>query len=368
MNKYTLACFFASISFVASCSTKNEVAVEELSLTGTEIEIDSSEILNRPWVILGDKVISMQLFGKNDYHVSLLKDNKICKSEPLFKIGKGHNEFTYIKFGKRYDNSLLLLDGDHFLFSMTLIPNVKSIDDLKNLSKWEKFNVKDMDIFAEGLNFYPMSDSTVLMSATPRNEFGHILSILDYKNQKCIPLEYWPDDGVEIDSLVKCRVYTAHSRIYGNGNGSYLFLCGRERYAFIFTIDGNKVNVVKNLYTIYPKYRTENHMDPIIETVRTERLECAASNKYLYMLLTDVDRNGEKVNVKDYNHHPKALYGNTIEIYDWNGNLQKKLKLDHYGRRLIISDDGTTLYVFSDDYFEGVINPQIWSYNLVDIE
>ena len=52
---------------------------------------------------------------------------------------------------------------------------------------------------------------------------------------------------------------------------------------------------------------------------------------------------------------------------DWDGNMKKRIKLDHSGQRVLLSDDGKTLYLFTDDYYEGDINPQIWSYDINSI-
>lgn len=369
MKKYILI-ILACFTFF-SCSEKKELLVNEVCLTGSTINIDSSNVIKYPWIIMGEKVISMKIFGNRDWYISSLKNNELGKSEHLFNVGNGHNEFKYLKFAKGNNNTLFLFDAIFRPFSMTVIPNVKSIDDLKNSSKWKKYNLKDMEpIYTLGRNFYPMSDSTILMCATP-DRFpgpGYLMSIIDYKNKTCQPLDFWPDDGIKIDSLIKCQVYAYESKIYGNGKGHYLYLCDRERYSFIFSIDGNKVNVVKDLYTTYSKYTTKNHIDPIKERVRTEGLACDTNDDYIYLLLTDTDRTGEKVDIDEFNRRPRYLYGNTIEIYDWNGKLLKRLKLDHSGRRIILSDEGKTLYLFTDDYFEGEVNPQIWSYTLSDLE
>lgn len=366
MNKYTI--YFLLSLITISCSDKNDVPVEELQLSGIAIDIDSSSIFRQPQIILGDNVITMETFGKKNGQVGFLKDNKLGKTDSLFEVGKGHNEFTYIKFAKGVDNSLLLLDGTIRSFSMTVIPNAQNIDSLKNKSNWKRYSLKNMEsVLTQGSNFYTMSDSTILMCATPDKYYGHIMSIIDYKNQTCQPLDFWPDDGIEIDSLVKCRVYTGNSEIYGNGKSRYLYnLYNDGLYTFIFSIDNNKVNVVKDLYTKYPIYKTANHMDIIRESIIPEKITCEASDKYIYLMHLDSDKEGNKID-KDVRRH-QTLNSNTIDVYDWDGNLLKRLKLDHYGARLMLSDDNSILYLLTDSYWDGDVNPQIWSYDLTGIE
>ena len=50
------------------------------------------------------------------------------------------------------------------------------------------------------------------------------------------------------------------------------------------------------------------------------------------MLESFICKFGKKIKIEDYSR--QYLYGNTIEIYDWDGKQQKKvIKLDHIGQR-----------------------------------
>ena len=366
MKKNILIYLFSLI--IISCSARNDLPVDEIQLNGTIINIDSSNVILRPWIIIGDKVISRRVFGTHDYYVGLLKNNKWEKSETLYNRGKGHNEVDYLRFAKAKENSLLLLDGGFFYeTSCSVFSDIKKIDDLKDPSNRKKYDLKYMEsVLVPGTGFCSVSDSTLLICATPEKYTGHIFSIIDYKNQKCHPLDFWPNDGIEIDSLVKARVYASGSYVFGNGKGRYLFRCGNERYSFIFSIEGNKVNVIKDLYTTYSRYRSDGGI-PIKERVRPEGLNCDVNSNYIYMLLKDSNREGNKLSLEDFEGKKPSLFGNVIEQYDWDGNMKKRIKLDHSGQRVLLSDDGKTLYLFTDDYYEGDINPQIWSYDINSI-
>ena len=85
------------------------------------------------------------------------------------------------------------------------------------------------------------------------------------------------------------------------------------------------------------------------------------------MLLKDSNSEGKKLSLEDFEGKKPSLFGNVIEQYDWDGNMKKRIKLDHSGQRVLLSDDGKTLYLFTDDYYEGDINPQIWSYDINSI-
>jgi thioredoxin-related protein len=56
-------------------------------------------------------------------------------------------------------------------------------------------------------------------------------------------------------------------------------------------------------------------------------------------------------------------------MYDWEGGQQKKIiKLDHLGNRIMLSDDNKTLYLFIDDHTDRDSNPQIWAYDISNID
>ena len=57
-----------------------------------------------------------------------------------------------------------------------------------------------------------------------------------------------------------------------------------------------------------------------------------------------------------------SVCGNMIEVYDWDGNLEKTIKLDNYGKYIKVTEDDKLLYLFSEDWETG--EPQIWVYDL----
>ena len=181
-------------------------------------------------------------------------------------------------------------------------------------------------------------------------------------------MEYWPEDGVNVPDIVKTSIYTAYSELYTNGKGRFLFNGGRERYSFIFTIDKEKVNVVKELYKVYSDYKADGN-NYVTLSRNFEELRVAANEENIFLLLVDSDPDGRcygKLPIEDFSFH---IYGNAVELYDWDGNKKKILYLDHYGQRIFLSADGKKLYLFSDDCFlRYPKEPHVWVYDISNLD
>lgn len=341
--------------------------VKVIGLIGQPIKIAEGNGMIYPRFFKEDTFIEDKLWnGKKTYHLCHFgKDGWGVPETDLH-----NNSYVYLRFVKGKDNSVLYTDGGCpiGLRSLTLIPDASSFDNIANSANYQEYDLSEMeDFMLWGERFYQLSDSTILVVGASQEDTEHLFSILNYKNQTFKPLNYFPNDGLEQKPLIKLTVYGYCSDIFGNGKGHYLFVCDRERYAFIFSIEGDSVNVIKDLYSTYSNYETGDGYNPIKHIVRTEGLYCETTNDNIYFLLTDKDKFGKKIKIEDYSR--QYLYGNTIEIYDWDGKQQKKvIKLDHIGQRIFISDDNKTLYLLTDDYWEGDPNPQIWAYDISNLD
>ena len=60
-------------------------------------------------------------------------------------------------------------------------------------------------------------------------------------------------------------------------------------------------------------------------------------------------------------------WGNTVEVYDWDGVKQHIIHLDKLGQEIMISNDGKTLYLYSD-YMQDGSDSYIYSYDLSSLK
>ena len=348
-----------AISAVANDNSPKESA-SETSLKGKRVQIPKEYIDKHIW------------FSINDIAVMSGNPKKLCTLTPEklegLDILPRSDEFQITTFAKGEDNSLMIIDqpmAGNNLTSLTVIKQPNNIDAIKDKSRWQQYPLQDTGPFRLGsLSFAQVSNSSVIVVGAPFEppfDTKKLFSIIDYQKQKVTTLKYWPNDGIKCPAMPKHSLYADNSRIFGNGNGRFVYQCEWSRLAFIFSIEGKNVNILKELYSQYPEYSSEDGMNFTMtrEQMKTELLSCKANNDRIYFLLRDSDRKGNKLS----KWTTPYIYGNTIEEYDWEGNKLRVIHLNHYGQEILLSSDNKTLYLLTQDYGDNQV-PKIWSYDL----
>ena len=344
------------IASLFSCSDK-KIAVDEVSIEGQMVNIEDNEGKDVVW-LLKDKIYARD-YKFNIYSGELTK-TQWKKSEMTFVSGHGHNEFGVLALSQGNDGILYVLDrpikGDKLL-SLTKVPHTDSITAIKDWTKWEKYDLSRLPSFYfMGDNFEVLSDSTILVTGAPADDLKHVLSIVDFKNQTVTPLDYWPDDDTPDNSnFDKLNVYASGTGIKGNGKGKFLYWNNSGKLAFLFTVDGARMNILSYLY---------NERLPIPDvdkTPSTERICGCSNNDRIYLLYKDSNSKGEKM--EKFSMKDPYPMGNTVEVYDWDGVKQQVIHLDKFGKSIMLSEDSKTLFLYSEWMADGS-EPYIYSYDL----
>lgn len=363
MKKVAFSYAFIGLLFlVGSCNNAPtvETPAAEYSLKGNLLKVDKANLGMIPELSLKNNIVISRKF---DYYGSILTEKEWFKTDTLFLLGNGHNEFQFLSFAKGQNNSLLLLDRPWIgnkLLSLTCVSNTECITSMKDKSKWDKYDLSNLPPFNFSTSgFVSLTDSTILVPGAPYDTINHIFSIINYKNQHVYTLDYWPDDDSKCADMPKHSVYTNNSTLIGNDKGRYLYQCFNQKFAFIFTIDGRKIDIIKQLYSEYPQYtQDESKLNPQYFST-TEYMSSHANSQNIYLLFKDSDSKGQKIEkwVNPY------FFGNTIEVYDWEGNKEKIIHLDKFGDWFYVSEDNKTLYLESEDA-DG--KRLFWTYNLTE--
>ena len=80
------------------------------------------------------------------------------------------------------------------------------------------------------------------------------------------------------------------------------------------------------------------------------------------MLVRDRNQKGEKCEEED-----RDIFGNTVEVFDWDGVKQQVIHLDNYYKEIMISGNGNTLFLLPG-MTEDIVKPAIYSYDISNLE
>ena len=349
-----------AIVTMAGCIDKSGVEFE-VSLEGQLVKTDVNKGKWPKWMF-GDDICSWDRDW--NLYLSKLTRTEWQKAEKVLVHGHGQNEFGDMVLSQDDDGALYVIDhpfeddmASFLLTSLTKIKQTENSTAIKDPNNWERYDLSKMPFWLCGDQFVILSDSTILTIGTPKDDIHHIFSVVNFKNQTFTPLDYWPNDSTpEVLDEEKLMVYTQGSGIKGNGKDRFLYWDDSGKFAFIFTIDGTKMNILNHIYS---------DRLPIAKTPSLERIHCCADNDRIYLLYKHSTIKGEimeKFDMKD-----PFPWGNTVEVYDWDGVKQHIIHLDKLGQEIMISNDGKTLYLYSD-YMQDGSDSYIYSYDLSSLK
>ena len=359
MNKKCIITLMLALVVMAGCVDKSS-AEFEVSLEGQLVKTDMNKGKWPKWM-LGDNIYALD----HDWSIysGRLTRTEWQKAETVLVHGHGQNEFGDMVLSQDNDGSLYVIDhpfeddmASLALTSLTKIQKSDNIAAMKDPNNWEKYDLSKMPFWLCGDRFVVLSDSTILTVGTPKDDIHHIFSVINFKNQTFIPLDYWPNDSTpEVLDHEKLMVYTHGSGINGNGKDRFLYWDDSGKLAFIFTIDGTKTNILNYMYS------DRLSIPGIAKIPSLERIHCCADNERIYLLYKHSNRKGEIM--EEYDRKEPFPWGNTVEVYNWDGIKQHIIHLDKFGQEIMLSKDGKTLYLYSD-FIDDETDPYIYSYDL----
>ena len=347
--KKNLFLFIASILF---CACTEQDVEGEFFLRGQEVKFASENENLWPQFLYGQTLFAWS--SDNNFYGGTLTGNEWQKAERI--SGAGTNKDLESLFFSHGNNGELLIlncpspatfDAGCFK-SLIKVQNADNITAIMDRTKWETYDLKKVLGFGGGDPVF-LSDTTLLMLGMFKDDLKRMYSIIDIKNQKLTPIDYCPE-GKDLSDEEICLRYLA-GNILGNGKGKMLYHNRCAKFAFIFNIEGTKVNILKNLYSY-----------TFVPTRPIECLGCCANSERIYMLIRDTNIKGEKCNENDL-----FRYGNTIEVYDWDGVKHQVIHLDNYYREIMLSGDGNTLFLHPGGT-EDIIKPALYSYDISNLK
>ena len=347
--KKNLFILLTSILFCA-CSEQNVDG--EFFLRGQEVKFDSANENLWPKFLYGQTMFAWS--DDNSIHAGKITEKEWQKAERISGAGV-NNDLEGLDFSEGNNGELFVLNtpmvglfDTNCFKSFIKIQNADNIADIMDRTKWDTYDLKKVLGFGGG-SFVTLSDTTILVLGMFKDDLKRVYSIIDIKNQKLTPLDYCPE-GKDLSDEDICMLYLT-GKILGNGKGRMLYYNRSRKLAYIFNIEGTKVNILKDLYSY-----------TFVPAPGTECLGCCANSDRIYLLVRDTNIKGEKCNEDD-----RFRYGNTVEVYDWDGVKHQVIHLDNYYREIMLSGDGNTLFLHPGMTGD-IIKPALYSYDISNLK
>ena len=342
-------------AILISCESKNSSSLNYTKLIGKEILLPEDFAGMRPITSFGDTVVMASYDQSYNLQIGIVQDSTMAVTNVIMR-GDGPDELlecsaSYDKLGNLYilETSSGML-GNLFRFTNNeLIP-------AGNLTNMESIACTRFTSYSFAID----SPYNIVFAGGKEDNPQTILSEADYVTGSVNSLDFWPTDSFNGNSHIKLALYTNHASVFSNGTGVYVYSQLVEPYVFTFIIENGKAVPIHWIYDTEIKYSERQDGLNYQLNVSPHCVRTWATSDYIYILHIDKDKEGQPA--KKY---ADSLFGNSINVYDWNGELIESLELDHLGYTFWVNEKSRNLYLwgYSSDTFES----QIWTYGLPSI-
>lgn len=337
----------AKLAFVAillsSCAGNKNESTDEGQLLETDVVMrvdSSSSYFFRPFM-MDPYIITDRVYGDEKLWISEIIGDSLISRKGLLRHGNGPGEVISIDVIPGNDNSIFVFNcGGGIPVSLFRIPIPEAVE---NSGKWDRYPLDSISgLRATTFSGAQLSDSTLLVNSASYGQES-IFSILDFKNKSFKELKWMPGDGSDLPPIVRQGIYMDNSNIFG-GDGRYLYVCGEGSYSFIFRPSGDSVEIIKTITDSYPSYSAmEDGLNYTVQRT-TAQLNATVTRNHIYLLELDSTVEG----MTPPENYPRE-YGSRLTVYDWDGNETARYNLDRMGRRIMVTDDDSTLYLLGAD-------------------
>ena len=343
---------FVLLTSILFCACSEQNVDGEFFLRGQEVKFDSANENLWPKFLYGQTMFAWS--DDNSIHAGKITEKEWQKAERISGAGV-NNDLERLEFSQGNNGELFiwnkptvgLFDTGCFK-SLIKVQNADDIASIMDRTKWETYDLKKVLGFTGG-SYVALSDTTILSRGMFKDDLKRVYSIIDIKNQKLTPIDYCPKSKDLSDEEICMRFLSGN--ILGNGKGRMLYYNNCRKFAYIFNIEGTKVNILKDLYSY-----------TFVPAPGTECVNCCANSDRIYLLVRDTNIKGEKCNEDD-----RFRYGNTVEVYDWDGIKHQVIHLDNYYREIMLSGDGNTLFLHPGMTGD-IIKPALYSYDISNLK
>lgn len=352
-QKYAISLLLISI-IIMNCDQNNrEVTsiIKKIELNGKVIQLAESggELCLPADFVLSDNYIIIRNRSKCNFIFTLvdLKTQSIIKN--FGKRGRGPEEFNNVKLMKSRNNgSFEFFESNKNKYFRVEIKNIiemekpvfKLIAEFKKTGKWD-----DLDNFSNPSKAYCINDSTFITRDYYKdgmfglcNNYGELLGVY---------FEY-PDANNNVNPQLKKKVFQARFRAHPDQD-KFVSMFFFSDWIKIYEYENTQLIEIIDNYTRFPKYRniggslinsTDEKLGNITLDVNSENIYVLYSDKY--------ERDA-------FNNGYLDQSTNKILVYDWDGKIVAKYKLNHNAFNVAVDTNNKYIYTLSNDPFPVLI-------------
>lgn len=307
------------------CEVINDT-ISYTTLVGTNLSNDSTL-----WGMKVDFVINGRLFIQelsNDklYGVYNVAGDKLIKEGSFLTKGNGPFEVVHPDLWGNENDSVLYISN--YLGTVKEIFIMK-VSDIYKKDCWRTIEFPD----PQKSLFFPsvlmINDSICVVAGSELNSKS-VLSRVDIKTGEISEIAGYAFPGFNLPSDIKVvehMIYCDAQLLKHPTENKFVYGCKLGRYAEILELDADnrKLNRKIPLFSILPEYESINHQKKIKDNC-LGGLIIRVTNNRIYCLQLPYTRKEERENPL-YKGKP-SYYADEIYIFDWEGKLLNKYRLD----------------------------------------
>ena len=347
-----IALLFLFSLFFSCCSKTDGEKLPIVQLKGTVLQSDSL-LLGHKVVAIVDSHLVMPTW-KNEYLYDIykMKGDSLLLKDRLIQRGQGPYELTVSE--EMYDvvsNRLVIYDcnvGKGFLLKGD------SIDKMIDYTCWRSLEKFHNEVYISKMVFE--TDST-MVTTFMQDGFESFLGRYNLNTGKhSILYGLWPDDGFDGSAYVKQKVYANGSLLKCPDKNLFLVSAQMGQYAEIFNIEQDRIVSITKLFDLYPQYEVaDDGLNVRYARDNMRGLDISVTSDFIYVM---PDKGTIEEYVQNIQNSDSYNYTNDVFVYDWNGELRRRFKLDYDVLTLLVSEDNCFLYgktIDGETYEENIV-------------
>jgi hypothetical protein len=152
------------------------------------------------------------------------------------------------------------------------------------------------------------------------------------------------NDERSISNQLRAMAYQGNITLNPQKN-KLAYTCTNGEIIHFYEVTKNSIEIIKKIENTYPEYVPETDGGGISAAMKRENnvgyLNLYATDRFVYALYSGVSAN-------DFLKTHTSFSGDILHIYDWNGTIKRKIKLDISCGHICVSSDDKRIYAIAE--------------------